>query len=113
MASDELERIRQERMRKLLEEQARAQIEQQAAEEEQLKREIEALEGKVKRVMTKEALQRYGTVKLAHPEIAVTALVALAQSLERGLISRISDEMLKKVLQNIQGKKRDIKIVRK
>ena len=112
VSGDELDTLRKERMRRLMAEQARAE-EQQAAEEERLQREIEALEGRVKRIMTKEALQRYGTVKLAHPELAMTALLALAQSIERGLVNRVSDELLKKVLQNIQGKKRDIRITRK
>ncbi|RMF05324.1 hypothetical protein D6764_05010 [Candidatus Woesearchaeota archaeon] len=113
MTADELERIRNERMRKILAEQARAEMESQAVEEERIKREIDAIEARVKSIMTREALQRYGAVKVAHPELAMTVMIALAQSIEKGMISRISDEMLKKALKSIQGKKRDIRISRK
>lgn len=65
---------------------------------------IEALEGAVKTHLSKEALQRYGTLKLAHPETAVRLIMALAQLIEAGRIKgMLSEEQLKGLLKQISA----------
>jgi DNA-binding TFAR19-related protein (PDSD5 family) len=82
-------------------------------EQTQLKQQVEQLEQVVRTVLTKEALQRYGNLKAAHPEKAIQALVYFAQMIQAGKIQQITDEMLKDVLTKLSGPVRQIKITRK
>jgi programmed cell death protein 5 len=105
---DELEDIR----RRKLDEIQRRQIQQQLQEEAQLQRQVEQLEQIVRQNLTKEALQRYGNLKTAHPEKAVQLLVILAQLIQNGA-ERIDDEMMKKILVRLTPQKKEFKINRK
>lgn len=89
------------------------QLDAQIQEEMQLQQQVEQLELTVKQKMTKEALQRFGNIKIAHPDRAVQLLVVLAQGIQLGKINTIDDDTLKQVLQNLTSEKRGIKIKRK
>ncbi len=108
---DELEKIRKKKLEQL----QRAQQEnlnQQMQQESQMQQQIEQLEMIVKQALTREALQRYGNLKVAHPEKAMQVLVILGQALQQGQISKVDDKMLKEVLIKLTPEKKDFKIKR-
>ncbi len=110
---DEIERIK---LKKLKELQARQQeqLQNQLQEELQLQQQIQQLEEIVKQFLTKEALQRYGNLKTAHPEKSLQILVILSQLIQQGRIKKkIDDNILKEVLKQITPEKKEFKIKRK
>ena len=96
---DELEQIRQRKL-----------AEMQSSDVGRAAEQVAQAEVIVKKAMTKEAVQRYGTVKLAHPEVAMGALAVMFQMLQTGKLQHVTDDTLKELLKNISPKKRDIKI---
>jgi programmed cell death protein 5 len=100
----DLEEIKQRKM---------AEMQQAAEEQAQLKQQVEQIESIVKQTFTKEAMQRYGNLKAAHPEKAIQALVYFAQMIQAGKIQQITDEMLKQVLMTLTPPVKQIKITRK
>jgi programmed cell death protein 5 len=106
---DELERIRKKKLAQLQRLQ-QEKIQQQAQEEAQMQQQIEQLEIIVKQVLTKEALQRYGNLKAAHPEKAIQLLVILAQAIQQGQINQVDDKTLKQILIKLTPEKKEFKI---
>ena len=79
----------------------------QMAEFEKMKRET------MKKVLTKEAAERLGRVRLASPVIATQLELYLMQMYQTGNINEgINDDQLKKILEILSTKK-EIKIKRK
>jgi programmed cell death protein 5 len=105
---DELEQIRQKKIQEMMAGQA-----QQQQEEAELAQQIGQLESIVKTLFTKEALERYGNLKAAHPEIAVRLLALVGQAIQSGKAAKINDTQLKAMLERIAPKKKEIKITRK
>ena len=60
-------------------------------------------------MMTPEALQRYGNLRLAHPEKAVQALVVLAQ-MSQNNPGMIDDVQLKNVLVRLSPQKKQTRL---
>ncbi len=116
----ELEGLKKKRMEQLKQAYAE-QHQKQAAErqhaEAEMAQQLEAIEEAVKAHFTKEALQRYGTLKLAHPETATQLLLAVAQAIESGkLRGMLGDEQLKEALQQLSRlsqKGKETRIIRK
>ncbi len=112
---EELKRKKLEQLRQSFREHAQGQDLQRQHEE--ATQQIEALEEIVKARLSKEALQRYGTLKLAHPETAVQLAVAVAQAIESGRLSgMLSDEQLVAALRQLSRlsqKNRKTSITRK
>ena len=103
---DPLDDIRKKKLEALM--RAQQQKQQEAQEFDQQVAQLEAI---VKRHMTKEALWRYGNVKLASPDKATQVLVILAQFVQSGRLDTIDDELLKKVLMRMQeGTKKNFNI---
>jgi len=102
----------EELKRKKLEELQRQQQELDS-EEAQIQQQITQLELLVKKVLTKKALERYGNIKTAHPDIAVHLLVLLGQAIQSGQIKTVDDEALKNLLMRLQPKKHKFKMIRK
>ena len=84
----------------------------QLQEEMQLVQQIEALENIVKQKFTKDALQRYGNLKSAHPEKAIQLLALLGQLIEANNVEQITDEQLKSLLLRLTPEKKEFKINR-
>lgn len=109
---DEIEAIRK---KKLLELQKQQMQSQEAFEEDQNKKEFEEQKKAVLRqILTNEARERLGRIKIARPEIAENIenqLIMFAQSGQ--LRSKINDEQLREILSKFIPKKRDIKIKRR
>jgi len=100
----------EELKRKKLEE---FQKQQSNPEEIQIQQQIAQLEILVRGVLTKKALERYGNLKTAHPELAVQLLVLLSQAIQSGQIKTVDDDALKNLLMRLQPKKHKFKIIRK
>ena len=74
-------------------------------EEEQLRAEIELaknlgiIENFAKSKMSREAISRYGTLKMAHPDKAVKAISFIAEAVQAGQIKEtITDAQFKELL---------------
>ena len=104
MDSDEIKRRRLEELNK--------QLDSQIQEEIQIQQQVQQLESVVKQKMTKEALQRFGNIKIAHPEKALRLLVFLARGIQLGKLAEIDDKILKEILSSI-SEKREIRIKRR
>ncbi|MBL7055326.1 hypothetical protein ISS07_00260 [Candidatus Woesearchaeota archaeon] len=103
---DELEAIRKKKLEALQNQQAEQSQEHQAQEQ------LQQLEGMVKQVFTKKALERYGNIKTAFPERATQIIVLLSQAIQSGQLTQVDDNTLKEILKKITPKKKDIKITR-
>ncbi len=109
---DELENIKK---KKLLELQQQQMLSQGMAEEEAHQKEFEEQKKAVlRRILTTEARERLGRIKVARPEVAENIenqLIMLAQS--GRLKNKINDEQLRELLSKLIPKKRDIRIKRR
>ncbi|MBI3036137.1 hypothetical protein HYY73_00040 [Candidatus Woesearchaeota archaeon] len=99
---EELKRKRIEQLKQAYAERLQGQNSERQQAEMEASQQLEAIEDAVKAHLTKEALQRYGTLKLAHPETAIQLVIAVAQAIEAGkLRGMLGDEQLKEVLQQL------------
>ncbi len=104
---DELEALRKKRLRELqqqAEDQEQFQEERTAEYEEQKKNAMRA-------ILTDDARERLGRIRVARPELAENLeqqLIMLAQS--GRLKSKINDQQLREILEKLLPKKRDISI---
>jgi programmed cell death protein 5 len=110
---DDLEEIRK---KKLLELQQQQQMRSQdaLAEEAQKKEFEERKKSILRKILSTEARERLGRVKIARPDAAENIenqLIMLAQSGQ--LKNKINDEQLRELLSRLIPKKRDIKIKRR
>lgn len=85
-------------------------IQKQMQEEEQLQQQIAQLESVVKTRLTKEALSRFGNIKVAYPEKYIQLLAVLGQLVQK--FNVIDDNMLKDILVKLQPKHK-FKVIRK
>jgi programmed cell death protein 5 len=107
---DELEELKKKKLQELQQKQQES-MHQQVQQEAQLQQQIQQLEQAVKQFFTKEALERYGNLKAAHPEKAVKLLVVLAQLSQSGKITnQVTDDQLKALLKQMDPKKKDFNI---
>jgi programmed cell death protein 5 len=106
MSDDELEAIRQKKMASLREQALREQAEEQAAAEAQAQKETI-----LRQILTPEARQRLTNIKMVKPQFAEQIEMQLIQLASTGrLKSRVTDEQLKTLLQQLQGKERERKV---
>ncbi len=109
---DELEAIRKKKLLELQQQQMRS---QEALEEEARKEGFEEQKKAVLRqILTTEARERLGRIKVARPDVAENIenqLILLAQSGQ--LKNKINDEQLRELLSKLIPQKRDIKIRRR
>jgi len=110
---DELEKLRKKRLQDL--QQQTISQEDLAEEEQKQQKQFEEQRKLILRtVLTTDARERLGRIKVARPEIAENIenqLMTLAQS--GRLKTKVTDEQLQELLKRILPKKRDIKITRK
>lgn len=82
------------------------QLNEQYKMAQQLKEQISMLESVAKQHMTREAISRYGNLKVVHQEMAIKSIAFIAQAVQLGQIrEKISDTQFKEILRQIQEKK--------
>ena len=106
---DEIRKRKMEEMVRLQQEKLQEQVQEQA----QIQQQIERMESIVRQFLAKDALARYGNLKAAHKEKALQLLINLFQAIQKGQIKgKIDDSTLRKILERLFPKKREIKIKR-
>ncbi|PXF56569.1 MAG: hypothetical protein C4B59_16720 [Candidatus Methanogaster sp.] len=108
--SDELEEIKRRRLEQMQQQQAGAQY-QAAQQQAQQQQADEAKQTILRQILTPDARERLTSLKLARPQLAEQVemqLISLAQS--GRLQTMIDDAKLRTLLQQIQPKKREMKI---
>ena len=103
---DEIDEIKKRRLDEL----KRLRHASNQQQETQMQQQINQLEEFVRQYFTKEALSRYGNLKIAHPDKAIQLLVLLGQTIQSKQIGMIDDNNLKEILKKLTPVKRDIKI---
>ena len=107
-----IEEIRKRKLEELMQAQQES-MHQNTQQQAQMQQQINLMENVVKQFLTKEALERYGNLKSAHQEKALQLLAILFQTIQKGQIqSKIDDSLLKKILEQLTPKKKEIKIKR-
>ncbi len=81
-----------------------------AAEDENLKLQMKQIEESAKKYLTREALLRFGTLRIAHPEKAMQVAFAISQMAQSGLNRKVDDAMLKEILMHLQAERKETKI---
>lgn len=108
MTMDELEQLRQQKIAALKEQYGAGQ-EQQA----ELQQQVAMLEAVVKQHLDATAVSRLGTLKLAHPEKALQAMVVIGQLIKAGKIRQpITDEQFKDIIRMMTPEKKETTIKR-
>ena len=106
MSDDELEAIRQRKEAELREQALRDQAAEQKAAEVQAQK--EAL---LRQILTPEARARLSNIRMVKPQFAEQIELQLIQLASSGrLRGQVTDEQLKGLLQQLQGKERERKI---
>ena len=109
---EKLEELKKKKLEQLKKQAASEEgIDQQSDKEEEFEKQKKLL---LIRILTPEARERLGNIKVARPKIAENIeqqLIMLAQS--GRLQNKINDKQLRELLSRIIPKKRDIKIKRK
>jgi programmed cell death protein 5 len=106
MSDDELEAIRQRKLAALQQQALREQAEENAAAEAQAQK-----EAVLRQILTPEARQRLTNIKMVKPQFAEQIEMQLIQLASTGrLKGQVTDEQLKALLQQLQGKERERKI---
>jgi programmed cell death protein 5 len=100
MSDDELDKLREEKMRQMQEQ-------QQSSQEEQIEQQRQAIKEKASKYLTDEARSRLGNVRMARPELAQSVEAQIARLGETGRIQKVGDEDLKDILRDLQNEKED------
>jgi programmed cell death protein 5 len=111
----DIEDLRRRRMEELQQQAAQQASQQQApdaAEQERMRRELEAQKKQVMmQILTPEARSRLANIRLTKPEYVDQIELQLIQLAQMGRIkSKITDEQLKVLLQKLAGQKKEINI---
>jgi len=77
---------------------------------EELTKQLETIEKMAKQYMSKEAISRYGNLKIAHLETAVKAITLIAQAGQVGQVKeQLTDMEFRELLMAIQEGKKTFK----
>ena len=108
---EELEKLKKKRLQEL----QQAAFQESLDEQERQREEFEEHKKIILRsILTPDARERLGRIKIARPEIAESIENQLIMAVQNGqLKNKINDEQLRMLLSKIMPKKRDIKIKRR
>ena len=109
---EELEKLRKKKLQEL---QQQAILQESMEEQDRQRQEFEEQKKAIlRKILTNEARERLGRIKVARPDLAENLenqLIMLAQN--KQLKNKINDEQLRLILSKIIPKKRDFKIKRR
>ncbi len=111
--SDDLEKLRQDRMRQLMEQQRSAQepeLVQQQLREAEIENQIKII---INKILTPKARERLTNIRIVRPNFARQIEIFLIQLYQTGkLPKQVTDEQLKEILEKLRSKRKEIKIRR-
>ena len=85
-------------------------LQRQFEEQARMQQQVDMLEGIAKQFLSKEAIERYGRVKMAHPTLAIKIAALIAQAAQTGQITeQISDAQLRELLSRLQEGKKEFR----
>ena len=114
MPQDSIDEIKAKKLEELQKKQQDQLKQQQERQIREFQNQVDTLENFIRQKFTKEALSRYGNLKVAHPEKALQLIAVLAQIIQNGsLQGPISDEQLRKLLEKLSPVKKEFKIIRR
>ncbi len=106
MSDDELEAIRQRKLAELQQQAAQEQVAEQQASDVQAQKETI-----LRKILTPEARSRLSNIRMVKPQLAEQIEMQLIQLASSGrLKEQVSDEQLKALLQQLQGRERERKV---
>ncbi len=106
MSEEEIDEIRKRRMLQLQQQIAEAQRQERAQREFEMQK-----QSALRQILTPEARSRLTNLKMVKPEFAEQIEIQLIQLAQSGKINEpLTDEQLKTILQQLQGRKRETKI---
>ncbi len=109
MQDDELEELRRRKMAEIQRQQS-----QQAMMQEQAQRMEAERQAVLRQILTPEARERLGTVRIAYPDVAQSVEEQLIRLAQMGRIDQpIDDNTLRQILRRVSPQKREINIERK
>lgn len=100
MVDKELEELKKKKLKEL---QNKMQDEHKKAQQEAMEKRAEVMKkAMLRRVLTSEARQRLGRVRLAHPKLAKQAEMLILRAMRaRGAEEKINDDELKQILKRL------------
>ena len=112
---DDAEAIKKKKLEELQRRQAEAAQQQQGAVDAQARQAEELQKEAIMRtLLTPEARERLVRVKMARPDFGAQVENLIMQLAQQGRITqKLSEEMLLSLLRQVQGEKKDFKILRK
>lgn len=112
MQDAELEELRRRKMAQMQQSQE-AQLQQQAMMEERAKQMEAERQAVMRQLLTPDARERLGKVRMAYPDVAAAVEEQLLRLMQMGRIrSQIDDATLKAILRQVSPQRREIKIER-
>lgn len=100
MQDNELEALKKKRLKEI-------------KQQQHIKQQIEQIEMIAKQFMTREALERYSNIKVAHPETAIKVITLIANAAQTSQLSnKLTDEQFKRLLQQIQPEKERFRFIK-
>ncbi|MCK5150413.1 MAG: DNA-binding protein [Candidatus Thorarchaeota archaeon] len=106
VSDDELEAIRQRKLAELQQQAAQEQVAEQQASDVQAQKETI-----LRKILTPEARSRLSNIRMVKPQLAEQIEMQLIQLASSGrLKEQVSDEQLKALLQQLQGRERERKV---
>src|SRR5437016_13306786 len=105
-SDEELEELRRRRMAQL-QQRASSDDQRRAQAQQQVERQKQAI---IRRILTPEARQRLTNIRMVKPELAEDLEMQLIKLAQSGrLQGQIKDEQLKRTIQHVQSKTKEIK----
>jgi len=110
---DELKKKKMEEIKEKILSEQNQQFQKQYKEQAKLQQQVVMLESIAKQFLDKEAMERYGRMKIAHGAVAIRAAALIAQAAQLGQLSApLTDEEFKKLLVKIQEGKQEFNFKR-